>query len=169
MSLPQRKVIRLREYDYRTPGFYFVTVCTHEKQRLFEPFVGASLCTNPQNVGADLCVRPPDKQNFIGWWLLELQQKYESVRIDTACIMPDHIHVLIELTGGHIGPPLQEIVQWYKTQTTNEYIRRVKRGELLPFHQKVWQRGLYEHIIRNDAELNETRQYILTNPLAATL
>ncbi len=166
MSLPERKVIRLREYDYRTPGYYFVTVCTHEKQRLLEPFVGA-----------DLCVRPPDKQNFIGWWLLELQRKYETVRIDTACIMPDHIHALIELTGGHIGPlagghigpPLQEIVQWYKTQTTNEYIRRVKRGELLPFYQKVWQRGFYEHIVRVDAELNETRQYILNNPLAAML
>ncbi len=158
MSLPERKAIRLREYDYRTPGFYFVTVCTHEKQRLLEPFVGA-----------DLCVRPPERQNFVGWWLLELQRKYEAVRIDTACIMPDHIHALIELTGGHIGPPLQEIVQWYKTQTTNEYIRRVKRGEVPPFHHKVWQRGLYEHIIRNDTELNETRQYIQNNPLAAML
>ncbi len=58
MSLPQRKVVRLQEYDYRTPGFYFVTVCTHEKQRLFEPIVWADLCVLSQNVGADLCVRP---------------------------------------------------------------------------------------------------------------
>lgn len=155
MNLPQRKVVRLKEYDYRTPGYYFVTICAYDKQCLFE-----------RHVGTDLCVRPPDRQNFVGWWLLEAQRKYPTVRVDTACIMPDHIHVLIELTGGHIGLPLQEIVQWYKTQTTNEYIRRVKAGEMPPFQKKVWQRGMYEHVVRADEELNEIRQYILNNPLS---
>ena len=64
--------------------------------------------------------------------------------------MPDHIHFILVIPGGHAGPPLQEMIKWYKTQTTNAYIR---------------QRGYYDHVIRNDADLAETRRYILNNPL----
>ncbi len=55
MSLPQRKTIRLREYDYETPGYYFVTVCTHDRQSVFGRIVdGAN-----GSVGGDLRVAPP--------------------------------------------------------------------------------------------------------------
>ena len=84
--------------------------------------------------------------------------------MDSACVMPDHVHMIIEITGAHIGAPLPEIIKWYKTQTTNEYIRKVRAGELLPYEKHVWQRGYYEHVIRNEAELNEIRQYIENNP-----
>ena len=68
-------------------------------------------------------------------------------------------------TGAHTGAPLQEMLKWYKTQTTNAYIRMVKQGIFPPFRKHVWQRGYYEHVIRNNADLTETRQYILNNPL----
>ncbi len=32
MSLPNRKHIRLKEYDYGQPGAYFITVCTRDKE-----------------------------------------------------------------------------------------------------------------------------------------
>ena len=32
MDLPKRKPIRLPEYDYSSPGAYFVTVCTHDRR-----------------------------------------------------------------------------------------------------------------------------------------
>ena len=57
------------------------------------------------------------------------------------------------------------IVQWFKTMTTNEYIRHVKQDGWKPFHGKLWQRNYYEHIIRNENELNQIRDYILNNPL----
>ena len=60
-------------------------------------------------------------------------------------------------------------MKWYKTQTTNAYIRAVRRGELPPFQKRVWQRGYYDHIIRSDADLAETRRYILHNPLHGSI
>ncbi|MGB9853103.1 MAG: transposase, partial [Candidatus Kapaibacteriota bacterium] len=63
------------------------------------------------------------------------------------------------------GSPLHKIVQWFKTMTTNEYIRNVKNNGWEPFDKKLWQRNYYEHIIRNEKELNKIREYIINNPL----
>lgn len=84
--------------------------------------------------------------------------------------MPNHIHFILFIhtdasTGGHAGPPLPEMVQWLKTQTTNEYIKLVKSGVLKPFDKHVWQRSFYEHVIRNENDLYETRRYIEGNPV----
>ncbi len=60
--------------------------------------------------------------------------------------------------------PLQQIIKWFKTQTTNEYIKGVKFGLYAPFNKHLWQRGYYEHIIRNQQDLDEIRHYIESNP-----
>ncbi len=62
-------------------------------------------------------------------------------------------------------PSIPTIVQWFKTMTTNEYIRRVKNDGWKPFNGKLWQRNYYEHIIRKNENLNEIREYINNNPL----
>jgi len=49
--------------------------------------------------------------------------------------------------------------------TTNEYIRGVKQNGWPRFNGKLWQRNYYEHIVRNENELNRIRQYIMDNPL----
>ena len=43
MDLPKRKPNRLREYDYSTPGAYFITFCTKDRKNLFWENVGASI------------------------------------------------------------------------------------------------------------------------------
>jgi len=48
--------------------------------------------------------------------------------------------------------------------TTNEYIRRVKQLNWKPFAGKLWQRNYYEHIIRNEKDLQQKTDYILDNP-----
>jgi len=67
----------------------------------------------------------------------------------------------------HTGSPLQtvgNIVQWFKTITTNHYINGVKTKEWKPFKKKLWQRNYYEHIIRNEDDLHQLREYIIHNP-----
>ncbi len=54
-----------------------------------------------------------------------------------------------------------KIVQWFKTMTTNEYILGIKLFDWPPFNGKLWQRNYYEHIIRNDAEMNRIRDKTL--------
>lgn len=48
--------------------------------------------------------------------------------------------------------------------TTNEYIRNVKGNGWQMFNDKLWQRNYYEHVIRNESDLAEVREYILNNP-----
>lgn len=56
------------------------------------------------------------------------------------------------------------MVQWFKTMTTNEYIRGINEHEWEPFNGKLWQRNYYEHVIRDDWELKSIREYIRYNP-----
>jgi putative transposase len=73
--------------------------------------------------------------------------------------------------GEHIGSPLRrpnaplsQIIQWFKTMTTNEYIRGVKQSGWPPFDGKLWQRNYYEHILRNQSDYERIANYIALNP-----
>ncbi len=68
-------------------------------------------------------------------------------------------------TGDHTGSPLRDIVGWFKTMTTNEYIRGVKQGRFEPFDKRLWQRNYYEHIIRDEQDYYTIAEYIRNNPL----
>ena len=63
------------------------------------------------------------------------------------------------------GAPLSKMMQWFKTMTTNEYIRKERKNGWPPFDGKLWQRNYYEHIIRDNESLNEIREYIVNNPI----
>lgn len=122
------------------------------------------------------------------WWL-ELGNKFANIVLDEYVIMPNHFHGIIQMNdtsvgadlrvcpdihyqGNHIGLPLQNdsnssiptIIQWFKTMTTNEYIQGVKTNIFPSFEKRVWQRNYYEHIIRDEDELNHIREYIINNP-----
>jgi len=71
---------------------------------------------------------------------------------------------IIRSRGGHVGPPLPQIVQWFKTMTTNAYVRGVKTQGWPQFEGRLWQRGYYEHIIRSDDEYGRIGEYIVRNP-----
>ena len=66
--------------------------------------------------------------------------------------------------GAHAGAPLPTVVQWFKSMTTNEYIRGVKTLGWSPFAGTLWQRNYYERIVRDEAPLVRIQQYILDNP-----
>jgi len=70
-----------------------------------------------------------------------------------------------QILGEHIGSPLHRVVQWFKTMTTNEYIRGVKTLEWQPFDKKLWQRNYWEHIIRNNKSYQNIANYIINNPI----
>jgi REP element-mobilizing transposase RayT len=55
-------------------------------------------------------------------------------------------------------------MDWFKTMTTNEYIRGVKEQDWQPFYRKLWQRNYWEHIVRNEKELERIRTYVINNP-----
>ena len=69
-----------------------------------------------------------------------------------------------DLVENTTGSPLSSVVQWFKTMSTNEYIRGVKQLGWMPFDRKLWQRNYYEHIIRDDISLQTIAYYIINNP-----
>ncbi len=81
--------------------------------------------------------------------------------------MPNHIHFILIIentTGEHTGSPLHEMIQWFKTQSTNAYIKGVKDNLFPPFDKHVWQRNYYDHVIRTEQDYLDIWQYIDTNP-----
>jgi REP element-mobilizing transposase RayT len=119
-----------------------------------------------------------------------LPEKFPAVETDESVTMPNHFHGIIvivepDTVGANLcvrpdapgqahgsaqpgqtpgsAPTLGEIVQWFKTMTTNAYIRGVKHG-WKPFPGKLWQRNYYERIIHGERQLNAIRQYIRDNP-----
>jgi len=68
------------------------------------------------------------------------------------------------ILGEHVGSPLHRVMQWFKTMTTNEYIRGVKTLGWQPFNKKLWQRDYWERIIRNEKSYQYIANYITNNP-----
>src|SRR5680860_355784 len=70
----------------------------------------------------------------------------------------------LSIMGEHLGSPLGSVMQWFKTMSTNEYIRGVKTLDWERFDGKLWQRNYWEHIIRDERSYNAIRKYIINNP-----
>ena len=75
--------------------------------------------------------------------------------------------------AGHAGPALRrgdvpQMIQWYKTMTTNACIRAVKEGRMPPFDGHLWQASFYDHVVRNERDYLRIWQYIDENPLRWT-
>ena len=156
----KRKTPRLSEYDYSQAGAYFVTVCVQTREGLLGRILNGEMRLNQAGIA-------------VARWWKELEQKFPAVKRDEYfVVMPNHFHGIVLISepsgsnveGGHAGPPLQKIVQWFKTMSTNEYVHGVKEHGWRPFKGHLWQRSFYDHVIRNDEALNRIREYIKYNP-----
>jgi putative transposase len=149
--LPQRKQMRKPDYDY-SEGMFFVSVVTQFRQLLFGQVEDGQVLLSEAG------------KMIVKWWN-ELEHKYGSLRLDTYIIMPDHVQGIIVLKPSvEETISLSDVMQWFKTMTTNEYIRGVKEGLWPEFEQKVWQRSFHDQIIENTAHLENVRRYINNNP-----
>ena len=160
MDLPKRKHPRLKVYDYSSNGAYFITICTKNKQAL--------LGTLKENIHAI------DETALLGAEQMELTTAgeicraylekipdvYEGVVLDCYVMMPNHIHMVLRLEkpeddGGQGSgrPTIQTIVHAFKRLSA----RQVGR--------ELWQASFYDRVIRNEAELDQVRRYVMGNPI----
>lgn len=159
-----RRSIRLKEYDYTQRGAYFVTIVTYQREHLFGEIVDGVMRLNEWG---EIARRE--------WFKTAELRPYVELYEDEFVVMPNHAHGVIwnvgalrrnARTGAADGKPhvdagsLGAIVRAYKSAVTYAInAARQTRGMV------VWQRNYYEHIIRNDADLNRIRDYIINNPL----
>ncbi len=153
-----RKRNRLANYDYSTPGYYFVTICTKGMLEYFG-------CV--KNYKMELNSAGQIVQDRIKW----LENHFQYVKIIKFVVMPNHVHIIIRIidnvgTGRDLSlrksigkiKSLSELIGSFKT-TSSKLIHQYGK------HDFCWQRSFYDHIIRNDEELNRISDYIDKNPM----
>ncbi len=170
-----RRSIRLRGYDYSQPGWYFVTIVTHKRQNIFGRVANGQMVLN-------------DAGEIVKTEWLKTREIRGNIKLDAFVIMPNHIHGIIVIMDNFAGAycntpplhyrhtPLQQhrhavtpfqspsktigaIVRGFKSAATKQ-INQIRNTPGMP----VWQRNYWDHIIRNERELNRIRNYIINNP-----
>jgi REP element-mobilizing transposase RayT len=193
-----RKSIRLPEFDYSTPGAYFITICARERELLFEQF-------------------PRLLEIVMEQWSC-IPHRFPRVDLDAFVVMPNHIHGILLVkeiavgatlavaqdsgtvvanssssvggnratlavaqdsgtvvanssssVGGNratarVAPTIGAIVGAFKSLSVQHWLRHIKANGIETV-SAFWQRNYYEHIIRNEDELNRCREYIIGNPI----
>lgn len=154
MIFHKRKSTRLREYDYSTPGAYFITICTKDRRKLLSSIT----------VGQGLA--PAENQltrygNIAKEQLLMLNKRYKNICIDKYVIMPNHIHILISLLENTAGaspcPTISDVICTFKSLTT-----RLCREDGFE-NRHLFQSSFHDHIIRDKDDYNKIWEYIDTN------
>ena len=170
-----RRSIRLQNYDYSQPGGYYLTLVTFQREHLFGEIANGEMVLNEAGkVVSDIWGKLPDR--------------YPNVITDEMVVMPNHFHGALFITddapvvtavpvAAVHEPPLRvdetpeeyrlrrrrmllpKVVGYFKMNTAKA-INRILNSSGVP----VWQRNYYEHIIRNEDELERIRNYIYYNP-----
>ena len=125
-----RKPNRLPKPNYDQPGAYFITVCTDAPGNIF--WEGASL--SPWGKLLDQVIR-------------DVPRHYAFLTVDHYVIMPDHVHLLLRIHAPG-GKGISTVVQQMKGALSKAIGR------------SIWQKGFYDHIIRNDADYIVRWKYI---------
>lgn len=175
-DIHHRRTLRLRDHDYSGGGAYFVTICTHERERLFGDVIEGEMRCN----GAGLVVQEE-------WRLTAALREY--VVLDEFIVMPNHFHAVLAIDDRRVparrapgndvdiglgtarrAPTLESfaapvvgslatVIRSFKSAVTKRIIH-LRDNPGAP----VWQRNYYERVIRDERELNSIRQYIDDNP-----
>ena len=149
-NYPNRQSHRLKNYDYSQRGLYFITICCQNKECLFGYIDNKTMFLN-------------DAGKMIGRWYVEIENKYPNVKCLEHIVMPNHFHCLLHITT-QTETAIGDVVRWFKTMTTNDYIKGVKENNWRRFDQKLWQRDYYDIIVRDSNMHFNIVEYINNNP-----
>ena len=140
MELTNRKSPRIPGFDYSKPNYYFVTICSHEKECIFG---------KPENLNQN--------GKFALECLLKIPDIYPWIRVDKYVVMPNHVHVILIADENDMQVSIANIVGQYKMSVT-KLIRKSSPEKI------VWQRSFHDHIIRNQKSYEKIWNYIEDNP-----
>jgi putative transposase len=176
-EIHHRRSIRLKGYDYSQAGVYFVTICVKDHACLFGTIADGKLQYN-------------DYGQIANEFWLKISEHFSDVKLDEFIIMPNHIHGIITINNcrGEVTSPFSEVVAPNsKTKTAQKQggetppLQKFTLGQIVAYFKyqsakrindirnapgtPIWQRNYYEHIIRDDKELQAIQEYIRYNPL----
>lgn len=166
------KSTRLKFWDYSTNGFYYITICTKNRECVFGNIVNGKI--ELSKIG-----------EIVSNEWIKTGQIRKHVQLDEFVVMPNHIHGIVIIENNIVSNTVetcrgmslqrQNITQYNKftkpiskslSMIINHFKSAVKRwANKHNFENFQWQPRFYEHIIRNEDELNRIREYIRNNPL----
>ena len=153
---------RLRDWDYSSPAWYFVTICTGNRKCWLGEVTSSGM----------ECSRLGE---YVNQHWSEIPDHYTSVKLDEYVVMPNHLHGIIIIEGEHSFTPQPKRAQ-YRTlglvpprpgslsAIVRSFKAGVTRGSSQGHRDFRWQPGFYDHIIRGNANLKAVRKYIRQNP-----
>lgn len=175
-EIHHRRSIRLKEYDYSLAGAYFITICTQNRECLFGKIESGKMILTDQG------------RVILDCWC-DLPNHYKNAELGELVIMPNHVHGIIVIGTNNVGAIHESP---FTDSFLNEYEQNVNSRTLIKSRRKmilskiigrfkmvsskhinenrftpgipVWQRNYYEHIIRDEKEMEHIREYIYSNP-----
>ena len=128
-AFPSRKSICIEDYDYSTPGAYFITICTVNREKIFWDSVGADII-RPQNIPLSTAGK------IVEQGISQIAEHHDNVFVDKFCIMPDHIHLILRIesdVGGRIisAPTVSTVVGSMKRWVSRQIGRPISLQKYL--------------------------------------
>jgi len=194
MNEKHRRSIRIPGYDYASAGAYFVTVCTQHRECLFGEIRDGAMCLNAagetvrediirlderfQNVTVDSCVIMPNHihaifiiDQSVGAQFIAPGMGDDGTAVEAQFIAPLDKTPVDEgdaSCGNHEGAINQGAIN--RAPTLGWIVRTMKAATARRIRMQInpsfsWQRNYYEHVIRDENDLNVIREYIENNPL----
>jgi putative transposase len=182
MDYPNRKPNRIKNFDYSECRYYFITICTKNRENHFGTVENSQMKLS--EIG---------KITEIKW--KEIASYFPDVELDEFIVMPNHIHGIISFFNNLRKDKINDIRNRQACSlhsNGNNNKDELPKKELTPNknHQKLpviigsfksgvtrivnqiprigyfcWQKSYYDHIIRNEKELGIIREYININPM----
>ena len=155
-----RHSIRMKGYDYRQRGLYFVTICVNKRLCLFGKIADGIMALN-------------DAGLMVEYWFAETANHFPTVCPLHMVVMPNHIHAIWLLDTTHLSPDskaptLGDVVGWFKTRTAYHYGQGVRYHNWPAYDARLWQRNYFESIISSEEDYRNKIWYIKQNPACWT-
>ena len=143
MELSKRKQNRLSDYDYSTSNAYFITICTANRRNLF--------WDNPHDISLSML------GEMVRQSIEDIPKHYPVISVDTYVVMPNHIHLLLQIHTDCNGRPMA-------APTISTVMNQMKGIISKKAGFPVWQKGVYDHVVRGETDYREIWNYIEGNP-----
>ena len=150
MEFPVRKPPRMDWYDYNTPGYYFVTLCTARKEKFLCDIVGAGLLDGPE-------CRMKEYGTIAEAQLEYMTDYYKDIRLEKYVIMPNHIHLLLHITQTDHSPASPQ------NNRVSHFVGTFKRFCNRRIGKDIWQPSFHDHVIRGERDYLKKWDYIEHN------
>lgn len=151
LDLPKRRQNRLSGYDYSSPNAHFVTACVNRRKNILWEDVGASIA-RPQDVKLSRCGKAVEEA------ILAIPRRYPAVSVVNYAIMPNHIHLLLQIISADNGRAML-------APMVSEIVRQLKGFVSKRVGFPLWQKGFYDHVIRDENDFLKIWEYIEGNPM----